>query len=78
MSAPERRNCIMQVISERGATLAVEGSIAGLNLKEFLLLLSATGLAYRRCELDWVQGEQIGASFLIQKKRKPESRPDSA
>jgi hypothetical protein len=36
----------------------------GLHLKEFFLLLSSTGLAYRRCELVWVRGEQIGVSFL--------------
>jgi len=29
----------------------------GLALKEFFLLLSSTGLAYRRCRLDWVNGD---------------------
>jgi len=28
------------------------------------LLLSSTGLAYRRCELAWVNGDQIGVNFL--------------
>jgi hypothetical protein len=36
----------------------------GLHLKEFFLLLSSTGLAYRRCELAWVNGDQIGVNFL--------------
>jgi len=63
-----RRNCVMEDVSETGAKLTVEGSVEGLNLKEFFLLLSSTGLAYRRCELSWVQGEQIGVSFLRQKK----------
>jgi PilZ domain-containing protein len=63
-----RRNCVMEDVSETGAKLTVEGSVEGLNLKEFFLLLSSTGLAYRRCELSWVQGEQIGVSFLKQKK----------
>jgi hypothetical protein len=35
----------------------------GLHLKEFVLLLSSTGLAYRRCELAWVNGDQIGAKI---------------
>ena len=35
-----------------------------MHLKEFFLLLSSTGLAYRRCELAWVNGDQIGVSFL--------------
>ena len=45
----------------------------GLHLKEFFLLLSSTGLAYRRCELAWVNGDQIGVNFLkpSEKKKKP-------
>ena len=71
-----RRNCIMEDISETGARLTVEGSVEGLNLKEFFLLLSSTGLAYRRCELAWVNGEQIGAGFLkpSDAKKKPARR----
>lgn len=59
-----RRECLMEDISESGAKLSVQGSVEGLNLKEFFLLLSSTGLAYRRCELNWVNGLQIGVSFL--------------
>jgi hypothetical protein len=42
----------------------VEGSIQGLNLKEFFLLLSSTGLAYRRCELVRVNGANMDIHFL--------------
>jgi hypothetical protein len=59
-----RRDCIMEDVSETGAKLTVEGSVEGLHLKEFFLLLSSTGLAYRRCELAWVNGDQIGVNFL--------------
>jgi hypothetical protein len=59
-----RRDCTLEDVSENGAKLVVAGSIDGLNLKEFFLLLSSTGLAYRRCELAWVNGDQIGVSFL--------------
>jgi hypothetical protein len=59
-----RRDCTMEDISETGAKLTVEGSVEGLHLKEFFLLLSSTGLAYRRCELAWVNGDQIGVNFL--------------
>jgi hypothetical protein len=59
-----RRECTMQDASDSGAKLLVRGSIEGLNLKEFFLLLCSTGLAYRRCELSWVNGEQIGAKFM--------------
>src|ERR1700674_1396615 len=59
-----RRDCIMEDVSETGAKLTIEGSVEGLHLKEFFLLLSSTGLAYRRCELAWVNGDQIGVNFL--------------
>jgi PilZ domain len=58
-----RRDCIMEDVSDGGAKLTVEGSIESLQLKEFFLLLSSTGLAYRRCELAWVNGDQIGVNF---------------
>src|SRR5436190_10375375 len=71
-----RRDCTMEDVSETGAKLSVEGSVEGLHLKEFFLLLSSTGLAYRRCELAWVNGNQIGVSFLKQgdKKKKAARR----
>ena len=73
-----RRDCVMEDVSETGAKLTVEGSVEGLHLKEFFLLLSSTGLAYRRCELAWVNGDQIGVNFLKQgdkKKRRPSAEP---
>src|SRR3981189_2928233 len=63
-AGPWRRECTMEDISETGAKLSIEGSVEGLHLKEFFLLLSSTGLAYRRCELAWVNGDQIGVNFL--------------
>ena len=44
-----RRTCELLDVSSTGARLIVEGSLEGLQLKEFFLLLSSTGLAYRRC-----------------------------
>jgi hypothetical protein len=65
-----RRDCSMEDVSETGARLTIHGSIEGLHLKEFFLLLSSTGLAYRRCELAWINGDQIGARFITQTKKK--------
>jgi hypothetical protein len=59
-----RRNCVLNAISENDAALNVEGSIQGLNLKEFFLLLSSTGLAYRRCELVRVNGTEMDIQFI--------------
>mgnify|MGYP000659173435 CR=1 FL=1 len=73
-----RRNCLVEDISETGAKLTVEGSVEGLNLKEFFLLLSSTGLAYRRCELAWVNGDQIGVNFLRHSEKKKAARRSHA
>ena len=59
-----RRDCMMTDVSQTGARLCVEGSLEGLDLKEFFLLLSSTGLAYRRCRLIRLAGDQIGVEFL--------------
>lgn len=63
-----RRDCTMIDISQTGARLCVEGSFDGLDLKEFFLLLSSTGLAYRRCQLVRVSGDEIGVKFLARDK----------
>ncbi len=75
-----RRECSMEDISETGAKLTVDGSVEGINLKEFFLLLSSTGLAYRRCELSWVNGDQLGVNFIKagEKKKKPVRRGQTA
>jgi hypothetical protein len=59
-----RRDCKMIDVSQTGARLSIDGSIEGLDLKEFFLLLSSTGLAYRRCRMVRVAGDQIGVEFL--------------
>jgi hypothetical protein len=59
-----RRACVLNAISDNDAALTVEGSIQGLNLKEFFMLLSSTGLAYRRCELVRVNGTEMDVAFL--------------
>src|SRR6201985_2882642 len=65
-----RRDCLLNAVSDNDAVLTVEGSIQGLNLKEFFLLLSSTGLAYRRCELIRVNGAEMDIQFLKGKPRK--------
>jgi hypothetical protein len=74
-----RRDCMMIDVSHTGARLLIEGSFAELGLKEFFLLLSATGLAYRRCRLVRVVGDQIGVEFrkqdkVVSKKDSPRRR----
>ncbi len=72
-----RRDCLMIDVSQTGARLSVEGSLEGLDLREFFLLLSSTGLAYRRCRMVRLHGDQIGVEFLkvtTAKSRKQQAR----
>jgi hypothetical protein len=59
-----RRDCTMEDVSEGGAKLVVHRPVEGLHLEEFFLLLSTTGLAYRRCQLAWINGDRLGVCFL--------------
>ena len=68
-----RRDCLMVDVSQTGARLSVEGPLEGLDLKEFFLLLSSTGLAYRRCELVRVNGTEMDIQFLKGKNKKKRS-----
>src|ERR1700729_3890970 len=63
-----RRDCLMIDVSQTGARLSIQGSLEGLDLKEFFLILSSTGLAYRRCRMVRLAGDQIGVEFLTPNK----------
>lgn len=56
--------CLMLDAGQNGAKLQFESRRPSPDLKEFFLLLSATGTAARRCELAWVNGHEIGVKFL--------------
>ena len=75
-----RRSCLLKAVSAGDADLTLDGSIEGLNLKEFFLLLSSTGLAYRRCELVKVNGADLEIRFLNNKgkRKKQPARPEHA
>jgi PilZ domain len=58
------RQCLVDDISETGARMSFNGSVEGLPLKEFFLVLSERGTAYRLCEMIWLKGETMGVRFL--------------
>src|SRR5246500_6055429 len=62
-----RRSCFLLDVSDSGAKLEVEGPVNVLQAREFFLLLSSTGLAFRRCELVWIDGCNAGIRFVKQK-----------
>jgi hypothetical protein len=72
-----RRDCVINDVSEADATLTMSTSIEGLQLTEFFLLLSSTGLAYRRCSLAWVNGDQVRVEFIRQKGKRKTSGPST-
>jgi hypothetical protein len=65
-----RRSCTLLDVSETGAKLEVEGPVNVLQAKEFFLLLSSTGLAFRRCELIWIDGTQVGVHFVSKDRKR--------
>lgn len=66
------RACNILDVSEEGALLHFEKSLGGLNLDEFFLALSSTGVAFRRCKMAWVNGDQMGVHFI-----KTDERPSA-
>ncbi len=72
-----RRTCLLLDVSSSGARLDVDGTLDVLQAKEFFLLLSSTGLAFRRCELIRVEGSQVGVRFIETRKKAP-GRPVAA
>ena len=70
-----RRSCILLDASDSGAKLEIEGSAEVLQSKEFFLLLSSTGLAFRRCEMVWIDGSQVGVKFNENDRGKKNARP---
>ncbi|WFU44829.1 PilZ domain-containing protein [Bradyrhizobium sp. CB82] len=59
-----RRTCVLLDVSDTGAKIEVEGTLDVLQAREFFMLLSSTGLAYRRCELVWIDGTMAGIHFI--------------
>lgn len=75
-----RRSCVLLDVSQTGAKVEVEGTLDVLQAKEFFMLLSSMGLAYRRCELVWIDGTTAGLHFVNTTggKKKPASAPATA
>jgi len=74
-----RRTCILKDASATGARLEVDGSTDVLTSREFFMVLSSTGLAFRRCELVWINGSTVGVHFVLnsrKNKASPALEPD--
>ena len=57
--------CKLLDVSSTGARIEIEGTTDVLKAKEFFLILSSTGLAFRRCEMVWIDGTTVGIRFLV-------------
>jgi hypothetical protein len=69
-----QRDCKIGDVSDIGAKLTIHGSVAGISMQEFFLVLTASGNAHRRCERVWLNGDEIGVRFLKDSPGRP-SRP---
>ena len=72
-----RRACVLKDVSATGARLEVEGAADVLKAREFFMVLSSTGLAFRRCELVWINGTTVGVRFVINSGKKKKAKPVS-
>jgi hypothetical protein len=73
-----RRSCFLLDVSDSGAKLEVEGPVNVLQAREFFLLLSSTGLAFRRCELVWIDGAQVGIRFIAKDIKKKKAKLENS
>ena len=72
-----RRTCILKDVSASGARLEVDGSTDVLKSREFFMVLSSMGLAFRRCELVWINGSTAGVHFVSNNAKKKKAPPVS-
>ena len=63
-----RRECRLLEVGEDDAILSVAGSVAGLNSKEFFLVLSTSG-AFAAASSSVVNGDQVDVKFLTKRSR---------
>ena len=71
MDGSWRRACIMSEVSQTGAKLSVNEGIDKLDLSEFMLLLTPTGIVSRRCELVSADGDELMIRFVAADRKKP-------
>jgi hypothetical protein len=65
-----RRECLLRDVSATGAQLEIDGTTDVFQAKEFFLVLSSTGSAFRRCELVWINGLTVRVRFIVENKKK--------
>jgi hypothetical protein len=58
-----RLNCRIENISDSGARLELDDELPD-DAQLFLLALSSTGRAHRRCQCVWKRDHQMGVSFI--------------
>lgn len=73
-----QRACKIHDVSDTSAKIVVDGAVTDIGQKEFFLVLSPTGLAYRHCELAWVNGEFIGVQFFNRRRASKRARRGDA
>ena len=70
-----KTQCEVYDVSDGGARLVVCGPMNGQQLQEFFLVFPGNGLTYRRCELRWCKGDNIGVKFIKTNSKKKRQAP---
>jgi hypothetical protein len=58
------RPCELHDVSSTGARITIEGTTDVLTAREFFLVLSSNGLAFRRCEMVWLAAQPLASVSL--------------
>lgn len=71
------RSCEVSDMSNDGAKLVTDEGLHGISVAEFFLLFPGNGLTYRRCEMRWCKGSELGVRFIkaTAKKKRPAVNP---
>ena len=54
----------MMDASDNGAKLTLTQPVESLQLRQFFLKLSTTGSSFRRCELAWMNDNEVGVGLI--------------
>jgi hypothetical protein len=68
-----RRSCVIEEVSDTGGNSPSRVRSKGYRSRNSFCCCRPTGLAFRRCELAWVNGEKLGVTFKRPSDKKAKS-----
>lgn len=65
-----KAECDVSDVSDTGARIVIGNQMKAQQLQEFFLIFPGNGLVFRRCEMRWVKGDNIGVHFIKEGSKK--------